>query len=87
MKIQHKYFLREVSGTWVAVPAGSYVRENSAIVNLNETGADIFKLLQNGTTFEEVTETICQKYNVSADQAEKDVDEFLTDLKKKIEIV
>lgn len=61
---------------------------NETLHNLNETGTRIWQLLEKGKTFDEIVEIICNEFEVSRKEVEKDIKDFLKELeaKKLIEI-
>lgn len=48
---------------------------------LNQPGREIFKMIQSGKEFEEVLEFISGEYDIDAVSAEKDLNDFLGQLK------
>ncbi len=54
MKIKDDFILRKVADTYVVVPVNSMTLDFNGIINLNETGAFLFELLQNGATKDEL---------------------------------
>lgn len=77
MKITKDYFLREVAGSYIAVPAGSLVREDPNVLDMNESGAFLFKLLQKGIEEPELTKALAEKFNLEETKAAADVNMFL----------
>ena len=49
---------------------------------LNETGYFLWTLLQQETTYKNLIHRMTDEFEVSADEAEKDIDEFLSCLEK-----
>lgn len=47
----------------------------------NPIGTDIIKTLKEGKTIGEVIEIICAKYDVDQNQVEKDLDDFISQLR------
>jgi len=47
----------------------------------NEIGTDIISLLKEEKPLEEIIETICAKYDVDQNQFEKDLDDYLSQMK------
>ena len=45
MKIKEGFVLRQVADQWMAVPIGSMAEKVHGLIALNETGADIWKIL------------------------------------------
>ena len=78
MKIKDGFVLREVGGDSVVVPVGERTKTFHGMINLNETGAFIWKFFEVEHTKEECADALCVKYLVSHEQAEKDVEKFVT---------
>ena len=82
MKIKKDYVLREVAGTNVVLPVGKAVVSFNGMMTLNGSGVKLWRLLESGTTLEAMVEMLCKTYDVSAENAQEDVSEFLETLKK-----
>ena len=54
MKIKKDFILRKVADSYVVVPVGKMTLDFNGIINLNETGAFLFGLLQKGADREEL---------------------------------
>ena len=54
MKIKNDFILRKVADSYVVVPVNSMTLDFNGIVNLNETGAFLFDILQKGTDKQEL---------------------------------
>ncbi|MCG1024355.1 MULTISPECIES: PqqD family protein [unclassified Dehalobacter] len=83
MKIKDGFMLREVAGQWVVVPLGERVVEFNGIMTLSESGALLWKVLENEVAEEELTEAIIKEYDIDRETAEADVREFVNVLKEK----
>lgn len=77
MKIKKDFILRKVADSYVVVPVGELTLDFNGIINLNETGAFLFGLLQKGAEREELIEKLLDEYNVSPEKAAADIDIFL----------
>ena len=77
MKIKNDFILRKVADSYVVVPVGELTLDLNGIINLNETGALLFGLLQKGAEREELIEKLLDEYNVSPEKAAADIDIFL----------
>ena len=82
MKLKDNLVLREVAGVWVVLPLAEKVLDFSGMLSLNETGVDLWKLLEKGSTREEMATSLTEIYEIDYDQALADVDEFIDVLKK-----
>lgn len=81
MKIKDDFILRQVAGSYVVVPVNSMTLDFNGIINLNETGAFLFNLLQNGAEREELVAKMLEEYDVSQQKAEADIDLFIQKVK------
>lgn len=77
MKIKNGYMQREVAGEAVVVPTGEATLNFQGIISLNETGALLWKELEQGCEKKDLVQALLDEYEVDAETAEKDVNEFL----------
>ena len=49
----------------------------TGIINLNETGAFLFELLQKGAERDELVDKMLEEYDVDREKAEADIDVFI----------
>lgn len=77
MKIKKDFVLRKIADSYVVVPVGKMTLDFNGIINLNETGAFLFGLLQNGADREDLVKKMLEEYDVSRERAEADIDKFL----------
>ncbi len=82
MKIKKNFILREVAGTFLVVAVGDAVKKFNAVINLNETGAFLWKALENETTEEGLVLAITSEYNIDKETARRDVSAFIQRLKE-----
>lgn len=82
MKLKENLVLREVAGTWVVLPLAEKVLDFNGMLSLNETGVILWRLLETGSTREEMATALTEEYEVGFDQALSDVDEYLEVLKR-----
>ena len=81
MKAKSDFILRKISDSYVVVPVGDAVVDFSGLINLNESGAMLFELLQKGAEESELVEALLKEYDVSHDIAEADVKKFVSKVK------
>jgi len=77
MKIKKNFILRKVADSYVVVPVGKLTLDFNGIINLNETGAFLFELLQEGAEKEELLRKMLEEYDVTPEKAAADIDVFL----------
>ena len=80
MKIKDGFILREVAGSYLVVAVGNAVKEFGGIVNLNETGAFLWRLLEKSSTEPEMVDALLNEYEVDRETVEKDVKAFVEKL-------
>ncbi len=81
MKINEDFILRKVADSYVVVPVNKMTLDFNGIINLNETGAFLFEILQNGATLEELKEKLLAEYEVSPETAQQDIEIFINKVK------
>lgn len=81
MKLKTDFALRQVAGTWVVLPLSGAVDFRS-MLKLNETGALLWKALEQGGDREALADALCAAYIVDRKQALADVEDFLGKLNK-----
>ena len=72
---------REIAGETLIVPVRAKVGDLASIYSFNGTGSLIWKLLERPSTVAELAVKIAQEYEIEAMQAERDVTEFVGELK------
>ncbi len=82
MKIKEGFILREVAGSFIVVAVGSRVKEFNGVINLNDSGAFLWKILEKGATEEELKTALLGEYEVSEEIAEKDIKAFVERIKE-----
>ena len=81
MKVKENFMLRKIADSYVVVPVGRQTLDFNGIINLNETGAFLFELLQKGASRDELVEKLLAEYEVERDRAQADVDKFIQSVK------
>ncbi len=81
MKIKKDFILRKVADSYVVVPVGKMTLDFNGIINLNETGAFLFGLLQDGADREELIAKMLEEYDVTEERAASDIDIFIEKVK------
>ncbi|MBQ7348635.1 MAG: PqqD family protein [Clostridia bacterium] len=83
MKIKEGFILREVAGNFIVVAVGSAVKDFNGVINLNETGAFLWKILEKGATQDELKTALLGEYDVDEKIAAADVAAFVEKLLSK----
>ncbi len=82
MKIKKGFILREVGGESVVVPVGELSKTFHGMINLNETGAFLWRFFGEEHTAEEAIAALCKEYDADPAQVEEDVARFMEILSK-----
>jgi hypothetical protein len=84
MKIKQGFLLREVAGSWIVVPLGQRVVEFNGLMSLSESGAFLWKRLEEEVQNEqELVSSITEEYDVDESVAREDIRAFLTSITEK----
>lgn len=78
MHIVNGFMIRQVAGERVAVPVGEAVRKFSGMISLNDSATFLLQLLQTEQTTETLLDAVLKEFEVSKDDARKDISEFLS---------
>lgn len=76
MKIKKGFVLRVVGGENVVVPVGEMSKQFHGMINLNDTGAFLWRFYSEEHTLEEGIDALCGEYEVERDLASADVKKF-----------
>lgn len=80
MKLSENFALRQVAGTWVVMPLGDATLDFNGMMTLNDTGAFLWKALEQGSDKNALVTALTAEYAVDAEQAATDVEEFIARL-------
>ena len=82
MKIKDGFILREVAGSCVVVAVGKRAGEFNGVINLNETSAFMWRMLEKGATIDEIVTKMQEEYDVDAQILRRDVTAFTQKIKE-----
>lgn len=82
MKLRGDFAVRTVGDRVVAVPVGRWAVDFHSMILLNGVSRVIWEHLASDTTAEEIAGALTERFDVSADQALADTEEFLENLRK-----
>ena len=82
LKLDKEYVLRQIGDDYVIVPVGKAALDFNGMITVNETGAFLWEQLVKGTSKEGLLQTLKETYEVTQEEAERDIDEFLDVLYK-----
>lgn len=82
MKLKPNFIIRQVADSWLVVAVGKASVDFNGLLTLNETGALLWKTLQQGADLDGLAAALTQEYEVSPQQAKADAQEFLDTLSR-----
>lgn len=82
MKVKDGFVLREVAGNYIVVAVGARVKEFNGIINLNETGAVLWREIEKGADEETLVKALLSEYDVDEQVAKEDVKAFIAKMKE-----
>jgi hypothetical protein len=71
---------REIGSELLVVPIRGGVGDLDAVFSFNGVGSDVWALIENERSMEQIVSWVVEHYEVSPPQVEKDLAEFLTEL-------
>lgn len=77
MKIKNGFVLRTVGGEHVVVPVGEMSKAFHGMINLNETGAFMWRFFSEEHSLEEGVTALRAEYEVEEERARLDVKKFI----------
>lgn len=77
MKIKDGFMLRKVAENYVVVPVGKEALDFNGMVTMNETGAFLWKQMEEDRTKEELLKALMEEYEVTEERASAGVEKFL----------
>ena len=74
--------LREAAGETVVVPFGEEALNFQGIISLNETGAFLWKQLEQSCEVDTLVKALLNEYEIDEDTANNDVNDFVEKVRK-----
>lgn len=82
MRVEKEFVLREIAGDYIIIPTGKTILEFNGLITVNEVGVDLWNMLQEDVTMEDLVKGILAEYDVEEQVAREDIQEFLDTLVK-----
>ena len=82
MRIKENFALRQVADIWCVLPLGEATLNLNGMLTLNNSGALLWQTLEKDSNKEQLVEALLNEYDVTHEQAEADVEEFLDKLRQ-----
>ncbi len=77
MKINDGFMLRNVAGKNIVVAVGEAAMDFDGMISLNETGAFLWKILEDGADYDTLLNKLLDEYDIDEETAKKDIDAFI----------
>ena len=81
MRVSDQFILRTIADEYILVPTGQAAFQIKGLIVLSESGALLYNRLKDGCTREELVAALTDEYDVSAEEAGRDTDEFLDQMR------
>lgn len=82
MKIKEGFILRTVAGTNIVVPVGSAALDFNGMITLNDSGAFLWKVLEQGADVDALVAALLGEYDVDEQTARKCSEDFAAKLEE-----
>ena len=83
LKIKDGFIVREILDSYMAVPVGERTREVHGVIALNETGAFLWRMLEEDTSEDKLIASMVKEYEITEKTAKDDIKEYLSFLREK----
>ena len=82
MKLHGEFVLREVAGETVVIPVGETALKLNGMILLNPVSRVLWEQLQQETDLPGLVKAVTEQFEVTAEEARPDIEEFLENLQK-----
>ena len=80
MKLKKNFVLRDVADVWAVLPTAADTLNFDGMLTLNDSGAMLWKQLEQGADQDALVKALLEAYEVSREQASADVETFMATL-------
>lgn len=77
MRVRDQFVLRTIAGEPLLIPVGEAAITTKGLIALSESGVLLYEKLKDGCTQEALVDALLAEYDVSRQDAARDVEEFL----------
>ena len=82
MKLKSDYILKKIAGSYVVIPVRTRSVDFSGIIKLTESGAFLWKKLEDGAEHDDLLAAMLEEYDVDEATASADIDRFIEKLRE-----
>lgn len=80
MRIKDGFVVRTVGDESMAVPVGARLRDVPGVIALSDTGAFLWRRLEQGASEKDLVDALTEAYEVEPERASRDVSAFVASL-------
>lgn len=81
MKLKYQFVVNEVADQYVAVAVGAGLEAFNGFIKMNDVGSEIFELLKNEITLDEIVAEMLKKYpDATEEEARETITQFVDKL-------
>ena len=80
MRASADFVMRRIADETIIVPVAGGVGDLSSIFTLNESGTKVYQMICAGMSVEQISNAICTEYEVTPDEAARDIADFVDHL-------
>ena len=81
MKIKDGFIVRQVAGSYIAMPIGERAEEINGVIELTQGGAFLWEKLSEDTTTDALVAELLSKFDVDDETARRDTIAFVDNLR------
>jgi len=82
MKIKDGFIVRQVAGSYIAMPVGERAEEINGVIELTQAGAILWEKLSEDTTGDALVAELLSKFDVDEETARCDTIAFVENLRR-----
>lgn len=82
MKVSDQFILRSIAGENLLIPVGDAAIHVKGLICLSESGLLLYNKLKDGCAREDLIDALTAEYEVSKEEASRDTDAFLDQMRQ-----
>jgi len=82
LKKNPDFVMREIENEVILIPIYKTSKEANYIYTLNKIGQKVWNLIDGNKTLEEIKKEILKKFDTTSEEADKELSQFLKDLRE-----
>lgn len=82
MKLRGEFVMRQIADDTIVLPTGDTLLKFNGMIMLNSVSKLIWHCLEEDTTVEEILQEVLEEFEVTAQEAKEDIQDFLEKLRE-----